>query len=269
MESDTDSDSDYGSYNPSRPNPVLKISHVSSSGVLESGGSLFMRRDGSQFTSQSTQSPSNSSEEVDVEERGSEQSDSNPESPEYHRIGNQFQQYSYSAFTGSGRRSYGRSVSSSESDEDQNQGGVLSKRVDKKALKREPPSSSEGSSCSSVEDKDRHVVKKTKADHEYSDFAMKVLKRKPPSSPEDSSCSSVEDSDKHVFKIAYTKAKADHGYSDFAMKVLKRKPPSSPEDSSCSSVEDSNKHVFKKAKADHEYSDFARKMMVRCMCTLF
>ena len=181
MESDTDSDSDCDSYDPSRPNSALKISHVGSSGVQESAASLIMRRDGSQFTSQSTQSPSSSSEEVDVEERGSEQNDSNPESPEYHSTGNPFQQYSYSAFTGPGRGSYGRSGSSSESDEDQSQEGFLSKLVDRKTLKREPPSSPEGSSSSSVEDSDKHVVKKarieTKADHEYSDFAKKMMVR--------------------------------------------------------------------------------------------
>ena len=180
MEGDSDSDSDYDSYDPSRPNSALKIGHIGSSGAQESAASLMMRRDGSQFTSQSTKSPSSSSEEEDVEERGSEQSDSNPDSPEYHSTGNPFQQYSYSAFTGSGRGSYGRSGSSSESDEDQSQEGFLAKLVDKKALKRnKPPSSSEGSSSRSVEDGDKHVVKKphieTKTDHEYSDFAKKMM----------------------------------------------------------------------------------------------
>ena len=178
MDSDTDSDSDYDSYDPSRPNSTLKISHVGSSGVQESAASLITRGHGSQFTSQSTQSPSSSSEEEDVEERGSEQSDSNPDSPEYHSTGNPFQQYSYSAFTGPGRGAYGRSGSSSESDEDQSQEGFLSKPVDKKVLKRnKPPSSPEGSSSSSAEDGDKHVVKKTKADHDYSDFAKKMMVR--------------------------------------------------------------------------------------------
>ena len=175
MESDTDSDSDYDSYDPSRPNSALKIGHVGSSGVQESAASLIIGRDGSQ----STQSPSSSSEEVDVEERGSEQSDSNPDSPEYHSTGNPFQQYSYSAFTGPGRGSYGRSGSSSESDEDQSQEG--SKQVDKKSQKREPPSSPEGSSSSSVEDRDKHVVKKphieTGAGHGYSDVSKKMMVR--------------------------------------------------------------------------------------------
>ena len=176
MESDTDSDSDCDSYDPSRPNSALKISHVGSSGAQESGGSLITREHGSQ----STQSPSSSSEDEDVEERGSEQSDSNPESPEYHSTSNPFQQYSHSAFAGSGRGSFGRSGSSSESDEDQGQEGTLSKQVDKKSLKRnKPPDSSEGSSCSSVEDRDKHVDKKphieTKAAHKYSDFARKMM----------------------------------------------------------------------------------------------
>ena len=176
MDSDTDSDSDYESYNSSRPDSSSTISRASSSGVEESAGILITRGRGSQFTTQSTQSPSSNSEE----EGGSEQSDSNPDSPEYHSTGKPFQQYSYSAFTGSGRGLYGRSGSSSESDENQSQEVFLSEQVDKKALKRnKPPDSSEGSSSSSVEDSDKHVDKKphieTKADHEYSDFAKKMM----------------------------------------------------------------------------------------------